>query len=556
MIPAPIQAFPQDRGGPLDRNPHLFKDNRTVKKISGLHLILAMSFVLFAAGLWWGLPDVRGWAPDEITPGSVVDGLRMLFSNGWYDRYPPFHFYLLSLLYAPFLVLHKLHILDLRQLSSYTLLFYLGRLLTVIMGTGTIYLVYRCGREIFDRRAALASALIAALIVPFEYYSKTVNLDVPYIFWFVVSLYFFLRILKTRRTIYYLLFAGAAVLSVCTKDQAYGLFVLAPLPVVLFDWKSKRKSEPGLSLLRSLFDKNYLYAILAGTALFLVIHNLAFNLQGFLGHVKLITGGASESYRIYPRSLSGEVRLLGLTLRQIQGSFGWPLLLVCGGGLVWSLVRKKKNGVLLSLLVFAASYYVFYIGAILFNCDRYNLPICVVLSFFGGGLIADQWRPGVKLFKAKSVLLAIVFIYSFFYSLSVDILMISDSRYAVERWMRQNLPKQATVGIAAPMEYSPRLTDFQGTYLSLSWEAFQRGPRPDVVVFPSAYSRNFVKGTPEFEFYNNFPRAGETYELALRYQTSLAWLVIRYRNAWTNIDAINPEIELYERAGLRKQRRP
>jgi len=540
----------------LDRIPLLFKDNRTVKKISGLHLILAMSFVLFAAGLWWGLPDYRGWAPDEITPASVVDGLRLLFSNGWYDRYPPFHFYLLSLLYAPFLLLHKLHILDLRQMSSYTILFYLGRLLTVVMGTATIYLVYRCGREIFDRRAALGSALITALIVPFEYYSKTINLDVPYIFWFVASLYFFLRILRTRRMKYYLLFAGAAALSVCTKDQAYGLFVLAPIPIVLFDWKHKLESKPDLSLLRSLLDRKYLYAVLAGTALFLVIHNLTFNLQGFLGHVKLIMGGASESYRIYPRTISGEIRLLGLTLRQIQGSLGWPLLLICGGGLVLSVARKKRNWLLLSLPVFAVSYYVFYIGVILFNYDRFNFPICIVLSFFGGWLISDQWRPGARLFKTKSALLAIVFVYSFLYSLSVDVLMITDSRYAVERWMKRNIPGQTVVGIAGPMEYCPRLNDFRGTSLPLSLEAFQKGPQPDVVVFPSAYSRNFAKGSPEYQFYTNFPRAGETYELVLRYQTSLPWLVIRYRNAWTNIDAVNPEILIYEREGLKKDRRP
>ena len=527
-----------------------------MKKISGLHLVLAMSFVLFAAGLWWGLPDYRGWAPDEISPANVVDGLRVLFSNGWQGRYPPFHFYLLSLLYAPLLLLHKLRVLDLRQMSSYAILYYLGRLLTVAMGTAAVYFVYRCGREIFDRRAAVASAAIAALIVPFEYYSKTINLDVPYLFWFVASLYFFLRILRTRRTVYYLLFAAAAVLSVCTKDQAYGLFVLAPLPLVLFDWKHKRESNPGLSLPRSLLDRKYLYAILAGTALFLLVHNLAFNLHGFLGHVKLILGGASETYRIYPRTLSGEIRLLGLTLRQIQGSLGWPLLLICGAGLVLSVARKKKNWALLSLLVFAASYYVFYIGAILFNCDRYNLPICIVLAFFGGALISDQWRPGARLFKAKSAFLAVVFLYSFLYSLSVDVLMIKDSRYSVEDWMKRNLPAQAVVGIAGPREYGPRANDFQAASLPLSLEAFQRGPRPDVVIFPTAYRGAFLPGSPEDRFFANFPMTGEGYELVLRCQSALPWLVIRYRNAWTNIDAVNPEIVIYRRAGLPKNRLP
>jgi hypothetical protein len=49
---------------------------------------------------------------------------------------------------------------------------------------------------------------------------------------------------------------------------------------------------------------------------------------------------------------------------------------------------------------------------------------------------------------------------------------------------------------------------------------------------------------------------GEGYELVLRCQSALPWLVIRYRNAWTNIDAVNPEIVIYRRAGLPKNRLP
>ena len=313
-----------------------------MKKISALHLILALSFLLFLAGVWWGLPDARGWAPDELTPSNVVDGLRQGFSHGWADRYPPFHFYLLSVLYGPLLVLHKLHVLDLRQLSNYTILFALGRLLSVLMGTAIIYFIYRTGREIMDRTAALAAAALAALIVPLEYYAKTVNLDVPYLFWFSASLLIYVRILKAHRLKDYVLFAAAAVLAIVTKDQAYGLYLLAPVPVILADWKRKRASHPGLSLPRSLLDRAYLAAVATAVGLFVLVHNFAFNFQGFLRHIAIITGGASESYRMFPRTILGETQLLGLTLRQIQGSFGWPAFLLCVGGLAAVLVRERK----------------------------------------------------------------------------------------------------------------------------------------------------------------------------------------------------------------------
>jgi hypothetical protein len=525
-----------------------------VKKISALHLILALSFVLFAVGIWWGLPDYRAWAPDEVVPTRVVDGLRQLFSNGWYDQYPPFHFYLLSLVYAPFLLLHKLHFLDLRQLSSYTILFYLGRFLSVLMGTGAVYLVYRCGREIFDRRAALGAALITALIVPFEYYAKTVNLDVPYLFWFVWSLYCLIRIMKTQRLKYYLLFAATAAIAVCTKDQAYGLYLLVPLPLIVFGWKHKRSSDPGLSFVRSLFDRKYLYALLVAVGLFFILHNIAFNLQGFHRHFDLITGSASQDFKIFPPTLSGEGRLLGLTVRQIQGSLGWPLFLVCGAGLALSLIEKRKNRLLLFCLVPAVSYYLFYIGLILYNYDRFNIPICIVLSFFGGRIISLLMEPGRGFPRAKTALAVLVFGYSFFYSFSVDVLMVADSRYSVERWMTRNIPAEAAIGVASPVEYSPRLTGFHGEFLSL--EAFQQDQRPDFVIFATAYSLAFAEGTPESQFFSEFNKPGGKYKLVLRYKTELPWLAIKYRNKATNIDAVNPEIQIHKYIGPGKDPPP
>jgi 4-amino-4-deoxy-L-arabinose transferase-like glycosyltransferase len=528
-----------------------------LKKIPALQLILAMSLVLFLAGIWWGLPDQRGWAPDELTPSIVVDGLQQHFSNGWFGRYPPFHFYLLSLVYGPFLLLHKLRVLDLRLLSNYAILFYVGRLLSVLMGTGVVYLVYRTGREILDRRAALGAALIAALTVPLEYYAKMVNLDVPYLFWFAWSLYFFVRILKTGRLKYYLLFAATAVIAVCTKDQAYGLYVLAPLPVILFDWRQKRLSTPGLSLGRSLLDGKYLYAVLLGTGLFTLIHNLIFNLQGFRRHVTLIMGGASESYRIFPRSLTGEIKLLGLTAQQIQGSLGWPFFLLCAAGLVMVLFRKKEDPILRTLPIFALSYYMFYIAIILYNYDRFNLPICLILAFFGGRAISALWgAAGGKFRVIKALVLAIVVAYSLLYSASLDVFMIADSRYAVERWMRENIPPKAVIGLAGPGEYAPRLNANNWFYLPLSLPEFQKGRKPDYIVFASTYSRAFPDGSPEQRFFSGFATAGEKYDLVLRSKTDLPWLPVRYRNVGTNFDAINIEIQIYRRSGLIKERRP
>src|SRR6266851_2581069 len=105
---------------------------------SALFLVLILSFFFNAYGIWWGLPSFRGWAPDEIIPSYVFSGMSKFFSNGWYERYPPFHYYLLAILYSPFVILHWLKIISISNAPIYTILFYIGRFISVLMGTATV----------------------------------------------------------------------------------------------------------------------------------------------------------------------------------------------------------------------------------------------------------------------------------------------------------------------------------------------------------------------------------------------------------------------------------
>ena len=65
--------------------------------------IVAGSTVLNVTGLWWGLP-AGDWIPIELTPVLIIEGIARHYSHGWYDAYPPVHYYILSIADSPILM--------------------------------------------------------------------------------------------------------------------------------------------------------------------------------------------------------------------------------------------------------------------------------------------------------------------------------------------------------------------------------------------------------------------------------------------------------------------
>ncbi|HEY3886821.1 MAG TPA: glycosyltransferase family 39 protein, partial [Vicinamibacterales bacterium] len=187
-----------------------------------LRWILVGSLVLNVLGIWWGLPGV--WVPIELRPAYVIDGLAQHFSHGWTDVYPPMQFYLQALVLSPVLLLWHWGRIDFARTNTFVIL--LTRLLSIAQAAAIVAAVFAAAREVFGRRAGLFAAAIMALTATFLYYAKTANVDVPYVCWFAVSLVFYLRLLARGATRDFVLFGVFAALSVCTKDQAYGLYSL------------------------------------------------------------------------------------------------------------------------------------------------------------------------------------------------------------------------------------------------------------------------------------------------------------------------------------------
>ena len=521
-----------------------------------LILILFLSFWINIYGIGWGLPSFGGWAADEVIPLRVLEGVEQGFANGWHYKYPPFHLYLLAILYSPLLLLQKLNIIDLYSLSNYTILFYLGRFLTVILGVILLFTIYLCGLEIGSKRSSLFSVLITALSCTFIYYTKTINLEIPYLLWFMLSMLFYLRILKQQKLKDYILFSIIAAITVCTKDQAYGFYILTPIFIVIQHYYYLKKQNSNITIIQSLKSKKIIYPLIIGISVFLLIHNVVFNLEGFFEHFNLITSGGAKIRPRYEQTIWGQLQMLRQSLAHLRFCLGWGLYIICLFGLISSLAKFKRNYLSLSLLIPIISYYLFYICLIWYNNVRYLMPLGIIIAFFGGGLI-DKWLKKNKYLLPKIIIISLIFIYTFAYSFSVNNLMVKDSRYYVEQWINKNISETALILSIGGQKYGPRLEGFKTEYMDHPSIKIVTDKDPDYIIINSGYDiRRFEANSKEYKFFDNLNNE-IGYQLLLEYQSQPRWnfldqeeLSYRYLDKmyiYSNFDKINPKIQIFRK---------
>jgi hypothetical protein len=515
--------------------------------------VFAWALVLFAVGIEWGLPNWMAWAGDELNPPTWLKAISPATPTGWHARYPPLHFALLYWASWPlrFLVDHK--VLALGDFDANTLLTYFGRIVSLVMGLLTLGLVYRVGCEVYDRRSALCAVFVTASIAPFVYYAKMANLDVPYLCWFVLSLLAYVRALKYQRLGDYLLFGAAAAAAVCTKDQAYGLYLLAPLALIAGLYRHDFRDRGLLrGLLRSLFDPRLIAGGVTAALGFAVFQNLFGNFHRFEVHVHLLLGPMSEGYKDFPDTWAGHLDLLQLFLRQIAFALNPALTVACVLGLLLTIhqgvKRRNREEVFLLGCIFllVVSYYVTFLNLILFTFDRYVLPVTVLLAFFGGRLLGEllaqpKERPALR--RAALAIVSLVGLYSALYASSVDFRLLADSRYYVEDWLEKRGVKPEQVLAIGRTHHVPR-------FERIPWEKVLRSDgqallaqKPDYVIV----NLTDIRRPSEAEVTERLKNGELGYRLVLDHQSKPFLDLLSIHDVGSSQRFINPEIAVYAR---------
>jgi hypothetical protein len=410
---------------------------------SPLFWILFLAAGLRLAGLTWGLPASDGWDDDGFAPRNFLTALALTWKPGAFFTYPPLHAILLAIPSLPVAAWALAHapslsqadvIATITQPQYMTYFAVVGRLASLAMSLGIIWTVGEMAKLVAGSRAGIFAASAAALNVTLTYYGQASNLDVPYLFWGLLSLLWVMRAVTEqapRRFWGAGLFAAAAI---ATKDQAYGLFLLSlPLFLVLWSAAERWPRDNAVKL-----AKVILPAAAVALVLLLLLDGAITNPTGFARRIAFLTGPASKDYAEYLPNLTGWLALLADAARHFTAGYGLLVLALAAAGVIVLLRRTAGAARLAGLLPLLAivSFTICFNFAALRSDDRFLMPQGVLAAFYVGlaaealAFAGPTWmRLAGRAALAPTALLAL------HWCMAVNAALLLDPRYDAEAWL-------------------------------------------------------------------------------------------------------------------------
>ncbi|MCG8528212.1 MAG: hypothetical protein MI748_17660 [Opitutales bacterium] len=497
--------------------------------------LLLVSLFANGVGIHWGLPAYRPWAPDEILTSKVLEALDQKFSGGWSFRYPPGYFYAVGFLHGMARMIDDPTWLDWeysRYLETYH---YLTRGLTLLCGVGCTAVFYLMLRQLFSKQTSTLVTFLSIWIVPFSYFAKIGNLDVPYLFWFLAAYFFYVRYwLKGGNAFCHLAYTFFSVVAVATKDQSAALFFL-PTLLIFGDAIRRHVSCAGHgwgSLWRSLECWTVALVFLLT---FLVLFNLPFNWAGFQEHIALILGDASQDYRIYEGSLRGHLTMFGTSLVTALYSVG-PISFVLF--LASFFIRSKRKQLWFYVLPIV-SYYLIFISVIGYNYLRFFLPISIVMLLLSGFVWEKLFRKHLGVRTWILILLAAV--PGVYINSAISTSMILDNRYLIEQELDERFSKDQEIGIFFAVNQQIRKIAVKAKFELMTGSQMLHGDSSyDAYVVNLSHWR---RGYSEEDLYQKMEEKG--YAVEKHYPQKFDWVLPKFLPIHTNLTKISPEMILF-----------
>ncbi|MEP7344902.1 MAG: glycosyltransferase family 39 protein [Gemmatimonadaceae bacterium] len=423
-------------------------------------VVFLVAAVLLAPGLTWGIPHatgpqlIRGWDVDGVGGVAVLAELSNLLHappRGWYVAYPVFHYLLQGAAYAPYVAYlfltgglaspspaYPFGLAD--PVGSIWVLHFITRVIAVCMAAGVVAL----GFAMVRRRAPLGNALVAALAVlvtePLVFYAHTGNLDVPVLFWSVLTVYLItdpVENLGWRRAA---AIGAAAGLAVATKDQAYAVVSPALLWFAFRQWKGTTPPDAAAGAQTSLRRRLTPVAVAAAASLIIFLvaggaitwpHRFAMHVRYLLNYEVSFANLRHPTFLtvLRPSTFMGLLALAGDLAKALREALGLPLALLGAAAFVASARRSPLVRVLawssLGCFVFSIVpiHHLQYRYA-LFPAFALAVTVGVALPHAANGMSRRLWLAVV----------AVALVYRGSFTVDLVYQQVRDARYAAGDW--------------------------------------------------------------------------------------------------------------------------
>ena len=510
-----------------------------------LILIVAAGAYLRLHNLDWGLPDVF----EEATPWREAWEMWGFGSgrpdfNPHFFHYPAFTFYIQWVGQALIYLAGKISGAfasprDMQaaiEASPYRFIV-MGRLITSLFGIGSIYLVYRLGRDLCSSTAGVLAALFLALNFSCISRGRLITTDVPLVFFVLLAFIPILKIASEGKRRHYI-WAGIGV-GLATGVKYPGLLTGVGIAAAHVSYSLTRKIPWRQTVLsRSL----WLGVGAACLAFFAVSPYCLIDYSGFYKDFRFEqTHMAVGHFGSPDRVVSYGKYLLSI----IPDTLTLPLAGLVLAGIGYGLRRERDSSVM--MLAFPLAYLAV-VGRWKTAADHYILPIIPFLLLFAA---LPLWKlyDGVR-FRRKDLLLGLVAFLFVLPSIAEIHTYLArpemrDNRAVARIWIERNIEKGAAI---AEERIGPGLSNQD--YLVFELPLSTMNPQATAAFYDLRLYRDFDYIITSSEVYKRYLRNPDDYPMHDRFYKQLeesGSLIKRFDETTGS----GPSLNIYTTAGFK-----
>lgn len=320
-------------------------------------------------------------------------------------------------------------------LTSYDYINLLGRVLSALFDTGTVYLVYLTGKRLYGEKVGLWAASFVALTVSHIQLAHYYAFDPVVTFFVVLSIYFSIKLAQEGSWKEALLAGGAAGMAVSSKFSATPVLVAVALACLK---TSRRSFKFGLLILSALAA----FLTFALTSPFALL-----DFRSYLFQI-VEQGGMVQGKLDFPytRQYRGTAPFVYHIEQQLRWGMGWALGLASFTGFAWAVIRLMRRKTLPGEAVALAWVLLYFLinGSFMVKFMRYMLPIVPFLCLFGASFLEHllgkiRRLPLPILVLVPTALWALAFVNGVYGQTHTWI--------KASRWIYRNIPPGSTIAV-------------------------------------------------------------------------------------------------------------